>query len=105
MIVNMLETATENQIEHVIERVREAGFQPHVTRGATKTIIAAVGAGGRRHELEALQAAPGVENVVAIAQPYKLVSRQTKPMRTVVHVGPVAIGGPNVVVMAGPCSV
>jgi 3-deoxy-7-phosphoheptulonate synthase len=105
MIVNMAETATEQQIEHVIERVREAGFQPHVTRGETKTIIAAVGAGGRRHEIESLQAAPGVENVVPIAQPYKLVSRQTKPHRTVVYVRDVAIGGPEVVVIAGPCSV
>src|SRR3954454_1943876 len=105
MIVNMLEAASENEIQHVIDRVREAGFQPHVTRGATKTIIAAVGAGGRRHELEALQAAPGVENVVPIAQPYKLVSRQTKPGRSVVHVRDVAIGGPEVVVIAGPCSV
>jgi 3-deoxy-7-phosphoheptulonate synthase len=108
MIVNMSEAATEQQIEHVIDRVREAGFQPHVTRGATKTIIAAVGAAGRRNELEALQAAPGVENVVPIAQPYKLVSRQTKPTRTVVHVGldkNVAIGGDDVVVIAGPCSV
>jgi 3-deoxy-7-phosphoheptulonate synthase len=105
MIVNMSETATANEIDHVIDRVREAGFQPHVTSGATKTIIAAVGAGGRRHEIEALQAAPGVENVVAIAQPYKLVSRQSKPMRTVVHVRDVAIGGNDVVVIAGPCSV
>ena len=108
MIVNMSEAATEQQIDHVIDRVREAGFQPHVTRGATKTIIAAVGAAGRRNELEALQAAPGVENVVPIAQPYKLVSRQTKPGRTVVHVGPdknVAIGEDDVVVIAGPCSV
>jgi 3-deoxy-7-phosphoheptulonate synthase len=105
MIVNMSEAATESEISHVIDRVREAGFQPHVTRGATKTIIAAVGAGGRRHELEALQAAPGVENVVPIAQPYKLVSRQTKPGRSVVHVRDVAIGGPEVVVIAGPCSV
>jgi 3-deoxy-7-phosphoheptulonate synthase len=105
MIVNMSEAASEQEIQHVIDRVREAGFQPHVTRGATKTIIAAVGAGGRRHEIESLQAAPGVENVVPIAQPYKLVSRQTKPHRTVVHVGDVAIGGPEVVVIAGPCSV
>src|SRR3954465_375138 len=108
MIVNMSEAATEQQIEHVIAPVREAGFQPHVTRGATKTIIAAVGAAGRRNELEALQAAAGVENVVPIAQPYKLVSRQTKPTRTVVYVGPernVAIGGEDVVVIAGPCSV
>jgi 3-deoxy-7-phosphoheptulonate synthase len=106
MIVNMHEAATETEIQHVIERVREAGFQPHVTRGETKTIIAAVGAGGRRNELEALQAAPGVENVVAIAQPYKLVSRQTKPTRSIVNVGVnVTIGGPEVIVIAGPCSV
>ena len=105
MIVNMSEGASEEQIQHVIDRVREAGFQPHVTRGATKTIIAAVGAGGRRHEIEALQAAPGVEDVVPIAQPYKLVSRQTKPTRSVVNVRHVAIGGPEVVVIAGPCSV
>ncbi len=105
MVINMYEGASENEIQHVIDRVCEAGFQPHVTRGTTKTIIAAVGSGGRRHELEALQAAAGVETVVPIAQPYKLVSRQTKPSRSVVHVGPVAIGGPDVVVMAGPCSV
>ncbi len=104
MVVNMLEGASENEIQHVIDRVREAGFQPHVTRGTTKTIIAAVGS-GRRHELEALQAAAGVETVVPIAQPYKLVSRQTKPGRTVVHVRDVAIGGEDVVVIAGPCSV
>jgi 3-deoxy-7-phosphoheptulonate synthase len=105
MVINMFEGATESEIQHVIDRVREAGFQPHVTRGTTKTIIAAVGSGGRRHELEALQAAAGVETVVAIAQPYKLVSRQTKPGRTVVHIGDVAIGGSDVVVIAGPCSV
>ena len=104
MIVNMAEGATEQQIEHIIERVREAGYTPHVTRGTQRTIVAAVGS-GRRHELEALQVAPGVENVVPIAQPYKLVSRQTKPHRTVVSVGGVEIGGDELVVIAGPCSV
>jgi 3-deoxy-7-phosphoheptulonate synthase len=104
MIVNMAEGASEQEIEHVIERVREAGYHPHVTRGAQKTIVAAVG-NGRRHELEALQVAPGVENVVPIAQPFKLVSRQTRPHRTVVDVGGVQIGGDRVVVIAGPCSV
>lgn len=104
MIVNMSENATEEQINHVIDRVREAGYQPHVTRGTSKTIVAAVGS-GRRHELEALQVAPGVENVVPIAQPFKLVSRQVKPQRTIVRVGEVEIGGDTVVVIAGPCSV
>src|SRR5215471_676845 len=104
MIVNMSEKATEQEINHVIERIREAGYQPHVTRGTERTIVAAVGS-GRRHEIEALQVAPGVDNVVAIAQPFKLVSRQVKPDRSIVQVDGVSIGGPDVVVIAGPCSV
>ncbi|MGD0507669.1 MAG: 3-deoxy-7-phosphoheptulonate synthase [Terriglobales bacterium] len=105
MIVNMSDSATEQQIEHIIQRIREAGFQPHVTRGTERTIVAAVGSGGRRHEIEALSVAPGVDNVVAIAQPFKLVSRQTRPQPSVVEVGGIKIGGPEVVVIAGPCSV
>jgi len=105
MIVNMSDNATDQQIEHIIQRIREAGFQPHVTRGTERTIVAAVGSGGRRHEIEALSVAPGVDTVVAIAQPFKLVSRQTRPIPTVVDVRGVKIGGPEVVVIAGPCSV
>src|SRR5438270_12486684 len=104
MIVNMSEKATEQEINHIIERIREAGYQPHVTRGTERTIVAAVGS-GRRHEIEALQVAPGVDNVMAIAQPFKLVSRQVKPDRTIVNINGVAIGGPEIVVIAGPCSV
>jgi 3-deoxy-7-phosphoheptulonate synthase len=105
MIVNMSDNATEQQIEHIIQRIREAGFQPHVTRGTERTIVAAVGSGGRRHEIEALSVAPGVDNVVAIAQPFKLVSRQTRPDPSIVDVAGVKIGGPHVVIIAGPCSV
>src|SRR6202047_3387807 len=100
----MSEKATEQDIAHVIERIREAGYQPHVSRGVSRTIGAAVG-NGRRHEIEALLVAPGVEGVVAIAQPFKLVSRQVKPERSLVTVGGVCIGGPGVVIIAGPCSV
>jgi 3-deoxy-7-phosphoheptulonate synthase len=89
----------------VIERVREAGYQAHVTRGTERCIVAAVGS-GRRHEIEALQAAPGVDNIVPIAQPYKLVSRQVRPEGSIVDVAGVRIGnGEPVVVIAGPCSV
>src|SRR3954468_15587795 len=103
MIVNMSEKATEQEINHIIERIREAGYQPHITRGTERTIVAAVGS-GRRHEIEALQVAPGVDNVVAIAQPFKLVSKQVKPQRTVVNVNGVRIGGDDVVVDRGACS-
>jgi 3-deoxy-7-phosphoheptulonate synthase len=105
MIVNMADHATPEQIEHVIQRIREAGFQPHVTRGTERTIVAAVGSGGRRHEIEALCVAPGVDNVVPIAQPFKLVSRQTRPMPSIVDVAGVKVGGHEIVVIAGPCSV
>src|SRR5579862_5268425 len=83
MIINMREGASEKEIQHVIDRVKEAGYQAHVTRGTERAIVAAVGSGGRRHELQALAAAAGVAEVVPIAQPFKLVSRQVKPQGTV----------------------
>ncbi len=105
MIVNMREGATQQEIDHVVERVRGAGYQAHLTCGTEKTIVAAVGSGGRRNEIEALRAAAGVEDVVSISTPFKLVSKQANPACTVVRVGNVSIGDGSVVVMAGPCSV
>ncbi len=105
MIVNMSDQATQLQIAHVVDRIRELGYQAHITQGAERTIIAAVGSSGRRSELEALKAAPGVDDVVAIAHPFKLVSRQARGARSVVDVGGVCIGGPEAIVIAGPCSV
>jgi 3-deoxy-7-phosphoheptulonate synthase len=105
MIINMSPDATDEQIEHVIARVKECGYQAHVIRGAQRTVIGAVGSSGRRGELEALQAAPGVEALVPISQPFKLVGRELKRERTTVNVGGVIIGGDNYVVIAGPCSV
>ncbi|HLJ29425.1 MAG TPA: 3-deoxy-7-phosphoheptulonate synthase [Candidatus Angelobacter sp.] len=105
MVINMAANASEAELQHVIDRVKECGFQPHVTRGTERAIVAAVGSGGSRSALEALKAAPGVEDVVAIAHPFKLVARQTRSGRTCVSVGDVRIGGPEAVVIAGPCSV
>jgi 3-deoxy-7-phosphoheptulonate synthase len=105
VIISMSSTATEAETNHVIDRVRELGYQAHVTRGTEKTIVAAVGSSGNREQLAALEAAPGVENVVVIAHPFKLVSMQVKQKRTVVNVGGVPIGGDECVLMAGPCSV
>jgi len=105
VIVNMSSEATPEEIEHVITRIHESGFQTHVITGTERTIIGAVGNNGNRAEVEALAAAPGVEAVVPIAQPFKLVSQQMKHGRTVVDIRGVKIGGGDVVVMAGPCSV
>src|SRR3972149_2662015 len=105
MIVNMKPDATAEQIEHVIDRIKELGFQPHVIRGAERTVIGAVGSGGQRSALEALQVAPGVDALIPISQPFKLVGRELKREPTVVNVGGVKIGGGDWVVCAGPCSV
>ena len=106
MIVNMSASATEEEIHHVVERIKECGYQPHLIRGAERTVIGAVGKNrGRRSELEALRVAAGVEDIIPISQPFTLVSRELQPQRTVVRVKGVAIGGPDIVVIAGPCSV
>ena len=105
MIVNMAGTATPEQINHVIDRIRECGFQAHVINGEERTVIGAVGNSNRRSEIEALRAAPGVDEVIQISHPFKLVSRQLRQTRTVVDVRGRKIGAGNLVVIAGPCSV
>lgn len=105
MVITMSTHASEAEVDHIIERVNECGYKAHVIRGASRTVVGAVGSNGRRNEIEALRAAPGVESVVPIAQPFKLVSRELKPERTIVDVGGVKVGGRDAVVMAGPCSV
>ena len=105
MIVNMLSTATAEEINHIIDRIKECGFQAHVVKGEERTIIGAVGSSGRRSEIEALRAAPGVADVIQISHPFKLVSRQLRQARTIVDVGGIKIGSGELVVIAGPCSV
>ncbi len=105
MIVNMSQSATDAEIDHVVSRIKECGYQAHVIHGAERTVIGAIGSNGRRSEIEALKAAPGVEDVIEIAHPFKLVSRQLQQRYTVVDVAGVKIGGGELVVIAGPCSV
>jgi 3-deoxy-7-phosphoheptulonate synthase len=105
MIVNMANNATPDEINHIIERIKECGFQAHVVKGAERTIIGAIGSNGRRSEIEALRAAPGVEEVIQISHPFKLVSRQLRQAGTVVDVRGTKIGAGDLVVIAGPCSV
>ena len=105
MIVNMASNATPEEINHVIDRIKECGFQAHVIHGEERTVIGAVGNSNRRSEIEALRAAPGVAEVIQIAHPFKLVSRQLRQTRTVVDVRGIKVGGDELVIIAGPCSV
>ncbi|CCO09014.1 3-deoxy-7-phosphoheptulonate synthase [Desulforamulus hydrothermalis] len=104
MIVVMSRQVPEDNIEAVLDRLKKAGFQIHLSRGVERTIIGAIGDKTRMGDL-ALEAMPGVESVVPILQPYKLASRAFKEQDTVVKVGDLAIGGQHIHVMAGPCAV
>ncbi len=104
MIIVMKSTATEEEINHVLEKIKDAGLAVHVSRGKERTIVGAI---GDEEVLESIpfDAMPGVENVMPILKPYKLVGRELKSDDTVIDVRGVKIGGNEVVVMAGPCSV
>src|SRR5215475_511803 len=105
MIVAMLESASEDQIQDVTNHLMQMGFAVHRTTGARQSVLAAV---GRRIDFDTrdLEVLPGVEKVHRISAPYKLVGRQFRPHDTVIKFpNGVEIGGKEVVVMAGPCSV
>ncbi|HXG92518.1 MAG TPA: 3-deoxy-7-phosphoheptulonate synthase [Blastocatellia bacterium] len=105
MIIAMKSDATEEQIEDICESIRRYGYKPHLIRGEERVVIGAVGHGDNKDHLQNLRSWPGVADVVPILQPYKIVSRELKPDKTVVRVGNLEIGGMQFIVMAGPCSV
>ena len=105
MIVAMQESADEPQIQSVIEQLVKMGFEVHRSTGARMTVLGAVGS-GIDFDIRILELLPGVQEVHRISSPYKLAGRSFRPEGTVVRLGnDVAIGGQEVIVMAGPCSV
>src|SRR5262245_49619899 len=112
MIIVLRPDSTEPQIQHILERIAELGFKPHVSRGELRTIIGVIGDESKLRA-EPLQAIPGVEQVLQILKPFKLASREMRREDTVVEVGadaggmvkPVRIGGGALVMIAGPCAI
>ncbi len=104
MIIVLKPRVTKKQVAHLLRRIKALGLKPMMSKGTERTIIGVIG------PEDALRAQPlevisGVERVMPVLKPYKLVSREFKPESTVVKVGQVKIGGKAVVIMAGPCSV
>jgi 3-deoxy-7-phosphoheptulonate synthase len=96
--------ATAKETTEVIKFIERLGFKPHVSEGAEKTIIGVIG-DDRYVSKESLKDLPGVEEVVPILKPYKLVSREFRPMDTMMDINGVPVGDGGFVVMAGPCSI
>jgi 3-deoxy-7-phosphoheptulonate synthase len=105
MIVAMQEGADEQLIQQVIEHLVKMGFEVHRSTGARMTVLGAVGS-GIDFDIRILELLPGVQEVHRISSPYKLAGRSFRPEGTIVQLANgIGIGGNEVVVMAGPCSV
>lgn len=104
MIIIMQSQVTDEQVHGVEERLAAVGMRANVSRGIERTVIGAIG-DERVVDEEALEALPGVERVLRVMKPYKIVARESHDRDTVVKVGDIPIGGRTIQVIAGPCSV
>jgi 3-deoxy-7-phosphoheptulonate synthase len=104
MIIVTRPEATEDQIQHIVDRIREWGLKAEVSRGAMRVVIGVIGPEDIICE-KPLAAIPGVESVTPVLKPYKLVAHEFRQTESLVKVGDVTVGGKEVVIMSGPCSV
>ena len=105
MIVILRPDATEEQLQHLIKKTEALGLKAHVSRGVERTIVGFIGPEDVLR-VTPLEVFPGVESVVPVLAPYKLVSREFKKDNSLIKIkGDIVIGGKKVLVMAGPCSV
>ncbi len=104
MIIVLKPGATQQQIDHIMARLKELGLSIHLSRGKERTIIGAIG-DDRVLQNQPISIFPGVENVLPILSPFKLVSREFKKEDTVIDIDGIKIGGKKIQVMAGPCAV
>ncbi len=107
MIVVMIAHATEAQIKDVEQHIGDWGYGVHPIYGAERTVIGATGVpeADKARYMEALEALPYVEQVISILRPYKFASREVHPEGTVIDIKGVKIGGNEIALMAGPCTV
>lgn len=104
MIIVLKKDATEAQIKHIVEKVKALGLRPMISKGIERTIIGVIGEEDVLRS-QPLEVFPGVEKVMPVLAPYKLVSREFKKEDSIIDIGGLKIGGKDIVVMAGPCSV
>jgi 3-deoxy-7-phosphoheptulonate synthase len=102
----MRKGASQEQIDHMIQRIEEMELKPQVIVGTERTVIAVLGDHRQKQKhRESLESGPGVDEVVPILAPYKMASAEVKQERSVVRAGSLEIGGKRIGVIAGPCSV
>ena len=104
MVVILKNNATNEQIKDVIKHLEDYGFQIHESRGVQKTIIGAIGV-KPGFDVRKVKILDGVSDVYRVTAPYKLAGRSFKENNTVIKINDVEIGGNEIILMAGPCSI
>lgn len=105
MIIVLKSDATEAQIQHIVEKAGKLGLKAHISRGVERTVIGLIGPEDVL-QVTPLEVFPGVERVIPVLAPYRLVSREFKKENSIVKINErVRFGGSQIHVMAGPCSV
>jgi 3-deoxy-7-phosphoheptulonate synthase len=104
MLIVMKTDATESEIAEVERVITEMGFRPHAMPGASRTAIGITGNQGPV-DVTPFESLPGVAEAIRVTKPYKLVSLDLRPEKTVVRVGDASIGGDELAIIAGPCAV
>jgi 3-deoxy-7-phosphoheptulonate synthase len=104
MIIVTRAGISADELDHIRERIEAAGLRTHVSRGEMRTIIGCIGDEDRLRDVP-LHAIPGVDSVMPVLKPYKLASREFAADPSRIRVGNVEVGGPEIAVVAGPCSV
>jgi len=104
MIIIMCPHVTDEEIQGVENKLKSSGLEANISRGVERTIIGAIG-DERKVDKESLRALPGVENVIRVVKPYKIVARESHEADTVINIKGITIGGKTIQVIGGPCSV
>ncbi len=108
MIIVLKSTITKREIEHIVKKIKSLGLKPNISKGTERTIIGVIGEEDKLR-IQPLEALSGVEKVMPVLKPYKLVSREFHPEDTIINLSngqqTEQIGGQKIAIMAGPCAI
>jgi 3-deoxy-7-phosphoheptulonate synthase len=104
MILVLKNDIPEQEFSHILDKIKQLGFTPHISKGVKKTIIGLIGEQAEKYK-EIFESIPWVESVSEIEMPFKLASREFKEENTIINIDGVEIGGRKVILIAGPCAV
>ena len=104
MLIVMTSDATETDVQRVISQIEALGYKPHPMPGSSRTAIGVTGNQGAV-DISRFENLPGVAEAIRVSKPYKLISLDLRPEKTIVRVGDATIGGDELAIIAGPCAI